>query len=356
MKRRVLRSSRRKKLGLAPGSVVYIGLKGDRDLKIDLIRYDAQHLEELACDTTDACLKEMKPGFVNWMNLNGLNNIAEIESVGRHFEMKTLDVEDLVNTAQRPALNMSDDYLVLIMKILAYDKKLTLSDEHICFVLFKDTLLTFNESDREEFNSVMTRVRSGSGRLRSRGSDYLMYALMDSIVDHYFQVMEIFTDKVEALEDGIFESKSQEDVADEIHALKKEILRIRKAVNPLNEITSRLEKTDSDLVTEPTQEFMKDLREHVAQIVESIEMNREMVWGLLDMYMSLLSNRMNEVMKTLTIISTIFIPLSFIAGVYGMNFEYMPELGFKYGYFILLGLMGVIIILLLIYFKKRKWI
>ena len=183
-----------------------------------------------------------------------------------------------------------------------------------------------------------------------------MYAVMDSIVDHYFQVMETFTDKVEALEDGIFVSSSQEDVADEIHALKKELLRIRKAVNPLNEITSRLEKTDSDLVSEQTQEFMKDLREHVAQIIESIEMNREMVWGLMDMYMSLLSNRMNEVMKTLTIISTIFIPLSFIAGVYGMNFDYMPELGFRYGYFILLGLMGIIIILLLIYFKKRKWI
>lgn len=356
MKRRVIRSSRSKKIGLAPGSVVYIGLKNNKDLTIDLTRYNPDHVEELTFNSTESCLERIEPGSVNWFDLNGLNNVQAIESVGKHFGMKTLDVEDLVNTAQRPALNISEEYLVLMMKLLAYDKDYVLSNEHISFVLLKDALLTFHESDREEFVSVKDRIRTGTGRMRSRGPDYLMYAMMDSIVDHYFQLMESLTDKTEALEDRIFESKNQDTVTDEIQALKKELLRIRRAVNPLSEITSRLERIDSDLVTEQTQEFIKDLREHIAQVVESVEMNREMIWGLMDMHMTLLSNRMNEVMKMLTVISTIFIPLSFVAGVYGMNFENMPELHFKYGYFVLLGCFGALIVLMIIYFKRKKWL
>ena len=344
-------------MGLAPGSVVYIGLKGDRDLKIDLIRYNSEHVEELKFSSPDPVLKKIEPGAVNWLIFNGLQNVKEVETVGKYFGMSPLDIEDLVNTAQRPALNANEDYLVLIMKILSYDKDFVLSSEHVSFVLFKDSLITFHESDNEEFQSIKDRIRMNpTGRLRTKGPDYLMYALMDSIVDHYFQLMESLTDKTEALEDKIFENKNNENVTDDIQALKKELLRIRRAVNPMNEITTGLKGLDSDLLSEKTQEYMKDLHDHVGQVVELIEMNREMIWGLMDMHMTLLSNKMNEVMKMLTIISTIFIPLSFIAGVYGMNFEYMPELEFKYAYFILLGCMGLIIVLMLFYFKRKKWL
>ena len=355
-KRRALRSSRAKKLGLAPGSVVYIGLKGDRDLKIDLIRYNADQVEELKFNSPNPGLKKIETGSVNWLIFNGLKNVKEVETVGKHFGMSNLDVEDLVNTAQRPALNTNEAYLVLIMKMLSYDKDFVLSSEHVSFVLFKDSLITFHESDREEFQSIKDRIQMNTGRVRSKGSDYLMYALMDSIVDHYFQLMESLTDKTEALEDKIFDNKGRENVTDDIQALKKELLRIRRAVNPLNEITTRLKALESDLLTDKTQEYMKDLHDHVGQVIELIEMNREMIWGLMDMHMTLLSNKMNEVMKMLTIISTIFIPLSFVAGIYGMNFEHMPELEFKYAYFILLGVMGLLIIVMLFYFRRKKWL
>ena len=355
-KRRALRSSRTKKLGLAPGSVVYIGLKDDRDLKIDLIRYNEDQVEELKFNSPNPGLKKIETGSVNWLIFNGLKNVKEVETVGKHFGMSNLDVEDIVNTAQRPALNANDAYLVLIMKMLSYDKDFVLSSEHISFVLFKDSLITFHESDREEFQSIKERLQINTGRLRSKGSDYLMYALIDSIVDHYFQLVESLTDKTEALEDKIFENKNRENITDDIQALKKELLRIRRAVNPLNEITARLKALDSDLLTDKTQEYMRDLHDHVGQVMELIEMNREMIWGLMDMHMTLLSNKMNEVMKVLTIISTIFIPLSFVAGIYGMNFEHMPELEFKYAYFILLGFMGLMIVLMLFYFRRKRWL
>ena len=251
---------------------------------------------------------------------------------------------------------MSENYLVIIMKMMAFDPDNALTREHISFVLMKHSLLMFHESDQDEFPSIKKRLEASTGRIRNRGADYLLFALMDNIVDNYFHLMESMTDKVEALEDKIFEGNDQESVTNEIQVLKKEILRIRRAVNPLMEITNRLERMNNGLLSQETRDFMKDLHEHVAQVVESVEMNREMIWGLMDMHMSLLSNKMNEVMKMLTIISTIFIPLSFIAGLYGMNFEYMPELKFRYAYFLLLGLMALIIIGMLLYFKRKKWL
>lgn len=356
LKRRFKRSSRSKKKGLAPGSVVYIGFKGDNDLKIDLVRYNEAIYEEASFNTTDPYQQALDPGVVNWFSWNGLNSVQEIESVGRQFGLSLMDIEDVVNTAQRPALNATENYLVVIMKIMGFDKDNALTREHISFILLKNTLLMFHESDQDEFPSIKKRLELQTGRIRSRGADYLLYALMDSIVDNYFHLMETMTDKVEALEDKIFEGRDQEEVTNEIQILKKEILRIRRAINPLTEITNRLERMSNGILSQETRDFMKDLHEHVAQVVEYVEMNREMIWGLMDMHMSLLSNKMNEVMKVLTIISTIFIPLSFIAGLYGMNFEHMPELKFRYAYFILLGAMLVIILGMLYYFKRKKWL
>ena len=356
LKRRFKRSSRSKKKGLAPGSVVYIGLKGDNDLKIDLVRYNQDSYEEASFNSVEPYETVLDPSHVNWLTWNGLNRVQEIESVGHQMGISVLDIEDIVNTAQRPALHVSDHYLVLIMKMLSFDNELLLGREHISFVLFKGSLLVFHESEQDEFPTVKKRMQSKTGRIRSRGADYLLFALMDSIVDNYFHLMETMADKVEALEDKIFEGKESDDVTNEIQILKKEILRIRRAITPLSEITSRLDRMSNDLLSQETREFMKDLHEHVAQVVESVEMNREMIWGLMDMHMSLMSNKMNEVMKVLTIISTIFIPLSFIAGVYGMNFEYMPELKYHNAYFILLGVMVLVILGMLYYFKRKKWL
>jgi magnesium transporter len=336
--------------------VVYVGLKGVSELKIDLVRYNEEQFEESSFSTIEPYLKELEPSMVNWFSFNGLNRVKEIGTVGRHFGINVLDVEDIVNTAQRPSLNVTDKYLVLIIKMMRFDGDLVLRREHISLVLFKGALLLFHESDRDEFPSIRNRIESKKGRIRSRGADYLLFAILDSAVDNYFHLMESMTDKVESIEDKIFEGKEQEVVTNEIQNLKREILRIRKAVTPLMEITNRFERVHTDLISKETRDLMKDLHEHVAQVMESVEMNREMIWGLMDMHMSLLSNKMNEVMKVLTIISTIFIPLSFIAGVYGMNFEYIPELKFRYAYFLLLGIMVLIIVGMLFYFRRKKWL
>ena len=352
----VKRLSRSRKMGLAPGSVVYTGFKPNRPFLIDLVQYNEKSVMETSLQSAENCLSKAKPDLVNWFNFKGLNNVKEIEVIGLQSEMILLDIEDLVNTAQRSTLSVSEKYLKVILKLLSYGNDRELIGEHMGLVLIKDSLLVFHESDTEDFERIRERINNTRGRIRTRGADYLMFALMDYTVDHYFQVLETLTDKVESLEDRIFQGSTEESLANEIQMLKKEVLRIRRAVKPLSEITGRLVRAEGNLISDQTRLFLKDLQDHVSQVIESMEMNREMIWGLMDMHMTLLSNKMNEVMKVLTIIATIFIPLSFIAGVYGMNFEYMPELGYKYGYFILLGAMAALILGMILYFRSRKWL
>ena len=350
------RISRSKKMGLAPGSVVYTGNKSDRPFGVDMLQYDHSELKEQLLDNSKDCLDSVNSSSVNWFTINGLNHVGEIEKLGLGFDMLLLDIEDLVNTAQRTTLNINDDYVKLIIKFLYLERNEELRSEHVGLVLCKNTLLVFHENDMEEFSSVRERIRNGKGRIRERGADYLLFALLDYIVDHYFQLMESMTDKVENIEDRIFRGDEQQQIANDILVLKKEVLRIRRAVAPLNEISGRLVRAEGDLISDQTKVFLRDLQDHVSQVNEHVEMNREMIWGLMDMHMTLLSHKMNEVMKVLTIIATIFIPLSFIAGVYGMNFEFMPELGYKYGYFVLLGVMAVLILGMIFFFKRRKWL
>ena len=356
VKPREKRISRAKKIGLAPGSVVYTGFKSDRILSIDLLQYDTDSMLETSLKSSLDCYSSMKSGKVNWLTFNGLNHVKEIEAIGLQFEMTLIDIEDLVNTAQRSTMTVGDKYLKTILKLLSFNEDMELKSEHLGMVLCKDSLLMFHESDTEDFGLVKDRIRKANGRIRNRGADYLMFALMDYIVDHYFQVLESLTDKVEILEDRIFQGIGEESLANDIQRLKKEVLRIRRVIKPLNEITGRFVRTEGDLISDQTKVFFKDLQDHVSQVNESLEMNREMIWGLMDMHMTLISNKMNEVMKMLTIIATIFIPLSFFAGIYGMNFENMPELHYKYGYFILLGAMALLILGMIFYFRRKKWL
>lgn len=349
------RASRVKKIGLAPGSVVYTGHKEDRKLKIDLMQYDSEEVEEQLDLISSSCLALKKSDKANWFVISGLNNVKEIEGIGHQFKMSLLDVEDLVNTAHGPALNSGDGYLVVIMKLLSYDSNLELNMEHLSLVLFPDSLLLLHEDEEEDFQIVKERIRKSKGKIRNHSTDYLLFALMDYTIDHYFQILETISDKVESLEDQMYFGESQDDITNDIQLLKKEALRIRKAISPLIEITGRLIRMDGNLISEETKTYLKDLQEHVSQIMESMDLNREMIGGLMGMHMTLISNKMNEVMKVLTIISTIFIPLSFIAGVYGMNFEHMPELAYRHGYFILLGIMFILILSMIIYFWKKKW-
>jgi len=229
--------------------------------------------------------------------------------------------------------------------------------EHLSMVVGDDFVLTFQEADGDVFDGLRERITTNKGRVRSLSADYLMYCILDAVVDHYLTVVEAFGDKIEDLEDDIFNNNSDiSDIPNNIQTLKREVLKIRRSVFPLREVINRLDKLECPLIEEKTSSYLRDLYDHIVNVNESIDLYREMIWSLMDMYMSIISNKMNEVMKVLTIIATIFIPLTFIAGIYGMNFDNMPELHYKHGYYVLWGVMVVIFIFMLFYFKRKKWL
>ena len=223
-------------------------------------------------------------------------------------------------------------------------------------VVGEDFVLTFQEADGDVFNDLRERISNGKGRIRGLGSDYLMYAILDAVVDNYITVIEAFGDRVEELEDAVFNAQYNNNISNHIQDQKREILKIRRNIVPLREVINKLEKTETKIIEEKTHDFLRDLYDHIVHVNENIELYREMIWSLMDMYMTIISNKMNEVMKVLTIIATIFIPLTFIAGIYGMNFDNIPELHYQNGYFVLLGVMAFIFVLMLMYFRRKKWL
>ncbi len=352
-KKRKLRS--KKHIGQIPGSVIYTGEKQDHKLFIEAFDYNKDmHIEKELLDVEECFNFEF--GTVTWININGLNHVHAIERIGEHYELHPLVLEDIVNISQRPKIDEYDDYLFVVLKMLYYDANDKIVSEQVSFVLGPEYVLTFQESEGDVFDSVRERIRQGKGRVRSMGADYLLYVLIDAIVDHYFSVIEILGDKIEDFETTIFSGNVDDDISQKIQNLKREILRVRRAIFPLREIISRVEKGDNSLIEPKTITYFRDVYDHLIQVSENIDIYREMIWSLMDMYMTTISNKMNEVMKVLTIMASIFIPLTFIAGIYGMNFEYIPELQYRYSYFILWGVMIVMFIAMLIYFKRKKWL
>ena len=305
-------------------------------------------------------LLSMRSGIYDYLNDNPdavelFSNTDDIITLGNHFELHPLIQEDIVSTYQRPKIDEYEEYLFIVFKMLHYDND-RLNNEHISMVMGKDYVLTFQEAEGDVFSDLRERLEHGKGRIRGVGADYLMFAILDAVVDNYFSVIEYLSNKVELLEDKLFDKKEHPDIAEEIQQLKKEILKIRKAVVPLREVVNRLEKIDYTIIEERTNKYIRDLYDHIIQVNESVEIYREMIWSLMDMYMTTISNKMNEVMKVLTIMASIFIPLTFMAGIYGMNFDHMPELHLRYGYYYLWGLMILVFLGLLWYFKRKKWI
>ena len=345
-----------RKTGLAPGTVVYVGKKATKDLFIDVFDYNKDYLDEKKLKNIEEAFTYENKETITWINVNGLNHVKEIEKLGKDFELHPLILEDITNTQQRPKLEEHEEYIFVVLKMLYFDKDQNLKFENISFIQGSNYLLSFQEADGDVFDAVRDRLRNSKGRVRSNGSDYLLYALMDAIVDNYFNLMETMGDKIEELEENLFSEKPNKDLIHEIHGLKREILKIRRAVYPLREVVNQIDKVDLSLITEKTQLYLRDLYDHVIQVSESIDIQRELIWSLMDMHMTTISNRMNEVMKVLTIMATIFIPLTFIAGIYGMNFENIPELKFKYGYFVLWGVMIGIFLAMLYYFKRKEWL
>jgi len=347
---------RSKKAGLPPGSLVHIGEKKAERTKIMIIDYDEQNFQEKEARTVEECFPFKETATVTWINIVGVHDSEVVSKVGSHFCIHSLILEDIMTTQQRPKMEDMGEYIYVVVRMLSYEgRKREVLSEQVSLIIGSNFVISFQENGGDVFNSVRERIRTGKGRLRKLGPDYLAYSLLDSIVDNYFLVLEKLGEKVEDLEEELISDPGRKTLH-EIHVLKREMIFLRKSVWPLREVVSGLERAESRLIKESTGIFLRDVYDHTIQVIDTVETYRDMLSGMLDMYLSSVSNRMNEVMKVLTIIATIFIPLTFIAGVYGMNFKFMPELDWRWGYFAILVFMFGISVLMLILFKRKKWL
>jgi magnesium transporter len=347
---------RSKKAGLPPGALVHIGERRAETLKMTVIDYDETHVEEKEIKTIEESFPFQDKPSMKWINIDGLHRVEVLEKLGEGYHIHPLVLEDILNTDQRPKMEEYDGYLFIVLKMLDYDDQSNgVITEQISLILGPHFIFSFQEKEGDVFNSVRERIRNGKGRIRKMGTDYLAYALLDAVVDNYFIILERLGGKIEGLEERLVTHPTTSTLQ-EIHHLKRELIFLRKAVWPLREVVVGLERGESPLVQESTRVYLRDVYDHTIQVIDTVETFRDMVSGMLDIYLSSISNRMNAVMKVLTIIATIFIPLTFIAGIYGMNFKYMPELEWRWGYPIILLIMFVIGVLMLFYFRKRKWL
>ncbi len=335
--------------------MVYTGKRTDEPLRISLIDYDADHLSEKTDVQIDDCMSCMESGTVSWINVDGLNDASVIEKVGEMFSVHPLVLEDILHTTQRPKLEDHTDYLFLVVRML-YNQPDSdeLQSEQLSFILLENCLITFQERAGDVFEAIRERIRNNHGRIRRMSADYLLYALMDAIVDNYFLIMESTGEKIEEIEQSMME-RPDSVLLNELYRMKRELLYIRKCTWPLREAVGGLERGESALLREPTGPFIRDLYDHTIQVIDTVETFRDMLSGVQDLYLSSMGHKTNQVMQVLTIIATIFIPLTFVAGIYGMNFEYMPELGWKYSYLLFWMVILLLTIGMVIYFRRKKW-
>ena len=343
-------------LGHPPGSLIAQEVESPHPLNLSLIQYGPEIPgEEVQLQNLNQILPFSKKVPVSWLNIDGSHQIEILEELGSKLEIHPLILEDIHNTSQRPKLEDYDRYLFLEMNMLSWDEEQSQVEAEQISLLLGDTyLITFQESKKDVFDAVRKRIREGKSRLTNGGPDYLAYSLIDAVVDHYFLVLENIGEQIEFLEDELVKDPDPETLH-AIHDLKRELIFIRKSVWPLREVISALERGESPTFQQPTLIYLRDVYDHVIQIIDTVETFREMASGMLDIYLSSVSNRMNEVMKVLTMIATIFIPLSFIVGLYGMNFKYMPELSWRWGYPMVWGVILAVVAGMVIYFRRKKW-
>lgn len=341
--------------GLMPGTPVFVGEQKLDAPSMDITCYTAETLDEVSDATLEDFNRLTNDKNVTWLNVNGVHDISAIEAIGQYFNLHPLTLEDIVNTTQRPKAEEFDDYIFLVLKMAAYNEaEKEIEVENVSLVLGKGYVISFQEREGDVFGAVRTHIRSAKGRIRKSGADYLVYSLMDAVVDEYFAAIEKTGERIEDMDDDVILDPRPAHVQ-EIHHLKRNVLFLRKSVWPLREEVAALEKSDSKLIEKPTRAYLRDLYDHTIQVIDMVETYRDILGGLHDTYLSSVNNRMNDIMKVLTIIATIFIPLTFIAGVYGMNFKYMPELEWKWGYFASLAIMAVMALGMLVYFKRKGW-
>ena len=347
---------RLKKAGASPGTLVHIGDQKADKTRITLIDYDEAHLQERVLDGIEEALPYKDSPTVTWINIDGLHETDTIEKIGQHFNIHPLVLEDILNTGQRPKTEEYEDLIFVVLKMLHYNENPEkISAEQFSLVLGPNFLITFQEIQGDVFKTVRERIRKSKTRIRKAGCDYLAYALIDAIVDDYFAILEALGDKIEGIETQLLDDPTH-DTLEIIHEMKREMIYLRKQIWPIREIINSLAKSESSLIQEQMYVYFRDVYDHTIQIIDTIESYRDILAGMLEIYLSTLSNRMNQVMKVLTIIATIFIPITFIAGVYGMNFKFMPELEWRWGYFMVWGIVIVVVGIMLGFFKRKQWL
>jgi magnesium transporter len=358
MRRKKLVKKTPKIAGSAPGTLVHVGERKAERIGVQIIEYTSEHLaeREFSGETIADCSPLKGAPTVSWINVDGIHEIGQIEALANRFGLHPLVQEDILDTEHRPKFENYDDYIFLVLKMLQFNGEHgEISTEQVSLILGPSYVISFQERQGDVFDAVRERLRLGKGRIRRMGADYLAYALLDSIVDSYFAILEKIGDEIEILEEELVTDPGKETMA-RIHHFKREMILLRRSIWPLREVVSGLQREESPLVTEGVGLYLRDVYDHTIQVIDTVETFRDIISGMLDLYLSSVSNRMNEVMKVLTIIATIFIPLTFFAGIYGMNFEYMPELHWKYSYPLLWLLMVGSAAGMLVFFRRKKWL
>lgn len=353
MKKKYLHLSKKK--GLPPGTLVHVGEKKTAAVRARIIEYNANDFNIRDVETVPDCCAPLLEESILWLDVVGIHQVDRIEEIGNRFNIHPLVMEDILNTNQRPKFEQWDDYGFFVLKLLHFDiDTCEIQPEQTSFILKKGLMISFQETEQDDFIPIINRILNDQGRIRKMGADYLLYSLIDSIVDNYFDILEKAGTVIEDLEDSLL-SNPAEKIIGTIHTLKREMMLLRKSVWPLREVISRIERGECPALQEATLIYFKDIHDHIIQIVDTIELFRDMLSGMIDIYLSSVNNKMSQVMKLLTIITTIFIPLSFITGIYGMNFQYMPGLASTLGFYLTIAAMIAIALSMVAYFRIKKW-
>lgn len=345
--------TRRRSVGASPGTLVHLGERRSDHVRIRVIDFSPERLREEDVSSVEACFPFRDTAGVTWINIDGLHNVDLIRRLGEHFHVHPLVLEDVLNTGQRSKVEDYGSYLFAVARTITQDS--AAEEEQITLLVGPGFVISFQEREGDVFEPVRERIRNGRPRIRRLGSDYLAYCLIDTIVDHYLVVLETMIEDIDAFGDRIIADPQRYSI-EEIHDLKSNIIQLRKSILPIRDVAASLLRSESSLIADETRPFLRDLHDHSLRVVESVEALRELSAGMLDLYLSGMSHRMNEVMKLLTLIATIFIPLTFVAGIYGMNFVHMPELHWRWGYPTVLISMGAVGVAMVVFFKRKGWL
>jgi len=343
------------KVASAPGTVKYVGVKREVPVKLHILDYNEKDFTEKDLSSVAESLPFKESPTVTWLNISGVHDEKIINEVGVNFKIHPLVREDIANTTHRPKIEEYEDHLFMIIKMAYFnDETAEVNIEQVSLIAGRDYIISLQEHEGDILEGLRDRIRNNKGKVRKLGSDYLLYGILDAVVDNYFTVLENIGEQIEELELSLMQEASKQ-LLTRIYSLKHELVFLRKSIWPMREVVSVLQRAEPDLVSESTSLYLRDVLDHIVQVVETIETFSDMASGMLDLYLSMVSYRMNEVMKVLTIFAAIFIPLTFLAGVYGMNFEFIPELKWKLAYFIWWGISVAVAAGMIIYFKRKKW-